>query len=115
VDLMKVVRDSAFEKRSLEERTAIYAAIGSTNQPVAFSFFTQLLAAKPTLLNKKRVLDDKLLAIAGLAGAGTITGLKLLQQLVEDKTQPTEILVASRKAIYQVRRQLFGESAEGAA
>ena len=59
----------------------------------------------------KRVLDDKLLAIHGLGGACSIQGYKLLQQVVEDKSQPLEVLTAARKAMYQTRKTLFGDSA----
>jgi len=31
---------------------------------------------------------------------------------VEDKSQPPEVLVATRRAIYQTRKVLFGETAE---
>jgi HEAT repeat protein len=111
-DLSRVIRDSSFEKRSAEEKTAFYAALGSTGLPVALSMLSQILAARPTLLNKKKILEDKLLAVAGLAAASSIQALKLLQVLVEDKGQPPEVLVATRRAIYQTRKVLFGEMAE---
>ncbi|HYX92381.1 MAG TPA: HEAT repeat domain-containing protein [Myxococcaceae bacterium] len=111
-DLSRVIRDSSFEKRSADEKTAFYAALGSTGLPVALSMLSQILAARPTLLNKKKILEDKLLAVAGLAAASSIQALKLLQVLVEDKRQPPEVLVATRRAIYQTRKALFGEMAE---
>ncbi len=110
-DLVRVVRDAAFEKKTPDERVAFYTAIGSTGTPGALSMMQQMLAVKPSLLNRKRVLDDKLLAIHGLGGACSIQGYKLLQQVVEDKSQPLEVLTAARKAMYQTRKTLFGDSA----
>ncbi len=110
-DLVRVVRDASFDKKTPDERTALYAAIGSTGTPGALSMMQQLLAVKPSLLNKKRVMDDKLLAIHGLAGACSIQAYKMLQTVVEDKGQPLEVLTAARKAMYQTRKALFGDSA----
>jgi hypothetical protein len=112
VDLMRIVRDPGFEKKTPDERAALYAALGATGIPNAFTLLTQLLAVKPTLLNKKKVLDDKLLAIQGLATACNVHAYKVLQGVVEDKSQPVEVLTAARKAMYQTRKTLFGDSAQ---
>ncbi|QSQ15226.1 HEAT repeat domain-containing protein [Myxococcus landrumensis] len=110
-DLMRIVREPGFEKRTPDERAAFYTAVGATGTPGALSHMQQLLAVKPSLLNRKRVLDDKLLAIAGLAGACSIQSYKMLQVLIEDRTQPVDLLTAARKAMYQTRKTLFGDSA----
>ncbi len=111
LDLVKVIKDPSFEKKGQEEKAALYAALGATGLPGALALMQQLLAQKASFLNKKKVLEDKLLAIAGLTGAQSIQGLKLLQALVEDKAQPTEVLVAARKGIYQTKKALFGDGA----
>lgn len=110
MDLTRHIKDPGFEKKSIEERTALFTALGSTALPGAISMMLQVLATRPTLLNKKKVLEDKLLAIAGLAGGCSIQSYKALQGVVEDKTQPVEVLTAARKAMYQTRRILFGET-----
>jgi len=110
-DLMRVVRDASFDKKVPDERVAIYAAVGATGTPGALSMFQQLLMVKPSLLNKKRVMEDKFLAIHGLAGACSIQAYKVLQAVVKDKSQPLEVLTAARKAMYQTRKALFGDSA----
>jgi hypothetical protein len=110
-ELLRIIREPAFEKKTPDERSAFYAALGSTGVPPALSLLSQMLAVKPALLNKKKVLDDKLLAIQGLLSAGTIQSYKLLQGVVEDKSQPVEVLTAARKAMYQTRKTLFGETA----
>jgi hypothetical protein len=110
-DLVKLVRDPGWDKKTSDEKAAVYAAIGATNLPAALSMMQQLLAVKPSLLNKRRVMEDKLLAIVGLGGAGSIQSYKVLQSVVEDKTQPLEVLTAARKAMYQTRKALFGDSA----
>lgn len=114
LDLLRAVKESSFEKKTPEEKAAFYSALGSTGLPGALSFLQTLLAARSNLLNRHRVLNDKLLAVAGLGGAESIQALKLLQAVVEDKNQPVEVLVAARKAIYQTRKALFGDAgAEG--
>ncbi|RKH14057.1 HEAT repeat domain-containing protein [Corallococcus sp. CA053C] len=110
-DLVKLVRDPGWDKKTSDEKAAVYAAIGATNLPAALSMMQQQLAVKPSLLNKRRVMEDKLLAIVGLGGAGSIQSYKVLQTVVEDKTQPLEVLTAARKAMYQTRKALFGDSA----
>jgi hypothetical protein len=110
-DLVRMVRDAGFDKKTPEEKAALYTAIGSTGLPGAISMMTQLLAVKPSLLNKGRVINDKLLAVHGLAGAGSIQSYKALQSVVDDKSQPVEVLTAARKAMYQTKKALFGDSA----
>jgi HEAT repeat protein len=111
LDLVKVLKDPAFEKRKDDEKEALYAALGATGTPGAIALLQQMLTQKATFLNKKKVQEDKLLAVAGLSGARSIQALKLLQALVEDKSQPTEVLVAARKGIYQTKKALFGDAA----
>lgn len=114
VDLLRHVKgDKKFDDKSENEKNALYQAIGSTNTAGAFSFFQAALALKPNLLNKQKVLHEKLLAIQGLQGAGSIQAYKFLQALVEDKTQPIEVLTSGRKALYIIKKQLFGEGGEG--
>jgi hypothetical protein len=112
LDLSRMIRDPSFEKRSAEEKTAFYAALGSTGLPAALAMLSQILGARPTLLNKKKILEDKLLAVGGLAAASSIHALKLLQALLEDKSQPPELLMATRRAIYQTKKVLLGDTAE---
>jgi hypothetical protein len=111
VELVRAVRDASFEKRLPDERTAFYAAIGGTGHPAALTLFSELLAVKPNLLNRKKVLDDKLLAIGGLGAVNSVQAYKLLSGVVEDKTQPIEVLTAARKAMYQTKKALFGDAA----
>lgn len=111
VDLMRLVADKArFEQRTPGEREAFYAAIGATGVPSALQYFTQLLGQKAGLFDKKRVSDEKLLAVAGLAAAGTIQAAKLLQELTEDKSQPSEVNNAARVQLAKVKRNLTGGS-----
>ncbi len=111
LDLMRALKEPSFDKRKDDEKAAFYAALGATGQAGALSLFGQMLGQKTTFLNKKRVLEEKLFAVAGLTGARSIGALKLLQVLVEDKGQPTEVLVAARKGIYVTKKALFGDAA----
>lgn len=108
-DLLHLIRAPAFARKPLEEREAIYSALGSTGNPGAVPLFTQLLGAKSSLFHKQRVLEEKLLAVHGLWGACSIEALKLLQVLVEDRSQPPELLAEARRAMYSTRKALLGE------
>jgi hypothetical protein len=111
-DLTRLVKDPGFDRKSAEEKTALYAALGATGLPGALALLSQVLATKGTLLNKKKVTEDKLLAVGALAAASSIQALKLLQAVLEDKSQAPEVLAAARKAATQTRKTLFGETAE---
>lgn len=111
LELARMVREPGFDRRSPEEKTAFYAGLSATGLPGALSLLQSILSAQPGLLNKKKITEDKLHAVAGLGASESIHGLKLLQTVVDDKTQPTEVLVAARKAIYQTRRAVLGEHA----
>ncbi len=108
VDLMKIVKDKAFETKDPREKEGLYAAIGSTGLPGAIGFFTSVLQQKAGLFNKQKMLEEKTLAITGLAGACTIQAAKLLQDFVNDKTQPTEVTQVARQHLARVKKQLFG-------
>ena len=110
-ELVRVVKGKDFKKRSAEEQAAFYAALGSTGLPTAISLMTQLLAEKAQLWNRARVLEEKLLAVHGLAGVQSIQSYKALQAVVEDRSQPSEVLVAARRALAETRRKLFGDAA----
>jgi len=110
-DLVAVVRSKDFKKRSVEEQAAFYTALGSTGLPAAMSLMTQLLAEKAQLWNRGRVLEEKLLAVHGLAGVQSIQSYRALQAVTDDRSQPTEVLVAARRALGETRRKLFGDAA----
>jgi hypothetical protein len=110
LDLMKIVKEPLFEKRTPQEHEAFYAAIGSTGMQGALAYFTQMLQTKPGLFNKEKVLKDKLLAVAGLGGACTIQTAKLLQEISEDKSQPPEVVNHARMHLARVRKVLFGSA-----
>lgn len=107
-DLMRLVKDPRFEKRSPEEHEAFYAAIGSTGLPGAIGYFTELLQARAGLFNKEKVKQDKVLAVAGLGGACNIQTAKLLQEVIDDKSQPPEVHNHAKLHLGRVRKALFG-------
>ena len=111
LELNSVVRGKEFRRRSPEEQASFYTALGSTGLPAAISLLTQMLAEKAQLWNRARVLEDKLLAVHGLAGVQSIQSYKALQAVTEDRSQPSEVLVAARRALGETKRKLFGDAA----
>jgi HEAT repeat protein len=114
MDLASIVKSAQFEKKPPDEKSAFYAALGSTGVPGALELLSEALRVKPSLFNKAKVLEDKLLAVRGLGATHTVQAYKLLQEVVEDKTQPPEVLVATRKAMYETKKTLFGDKAPAA-
>lgn len=108
LDLLRLVKEKSFEDKAPQEKEGFYAALGSTGMPGAFQFFQQVLAQKSGLFNKQKLIADKTLAISGLSGAATIQTAKLLQEIVDDKTQPPEITNVAKLHLARVRKQLFG-------
>jgi len=109
LDLSRLVKDASFAKKVPDEKAALYAALGSTGATGAISMLNGMLAVKPSLFNKKQVLEEKLLAVQGLQGACTIQTFKALQDLLEDKSQPPEVVQAARRSMYITKKALFGE------
>jgi hypothetical protein len=116
LDLIRLVRTPGFEKRPFDERGAIYMGLGSTNSTAAVAMLNELLNTKPTLLTRRRVMEDKLLAIQGLIGAKSISAYQTLQRVGDDTSQGTEIQTAARRGAAWIRRALFNsENPDGAA
>ncbi len=113
LDLLKVVREPAFAKKQPNEREAFYAALGSTGVAGAISYFQTILSAKGGLFNKQKVVEDKLLAVAGMAGACTIQTYKFLQEVTADTSQPPEVIHAAKMAGLRTKKILFGDAREG--
>ncbi|PZR16183.1 MAG: hypothetical protein DI536_07225 [Archangium gephyra] len=111
LDLLRLVKEKSFEDKKPEEKEGFYAALGSTGMPGAIQFFQQVLSQKSGLFNKQKLLADKTLAIAGLSGAATIQTAKLLQEIVDDKSQPPEVTNVARLHLARVKKALFGNEA----
>jgi HEAT repeat protein len=108
-DLIKLVKDPVFGKKERREQETIFAALGACNVPGAVSYLATMLNTKPGLLNKKKVMEDKLLAIAGLVHCPSVPSYKLLQTQAEEKANDDEVVAAAKKALAAMKRQLFGE------
>ena len=71
-----------------------------------------VLETKSGLFNKAKHDADKLLALHGLAGAGSIQALKFLQTVAEDKASTEEVASTARVLAFKLKKQLFGETAK---
>ncbi len=105
-DLTPLVEDKAFEKCEPAEREALFASIGSTRLPAAFAFFEQRLQTKAGLLNRKPVLESKLLAVAGVAGANNQQAHERLSALSHENDQPAEVKKLAGLHAERIRKQL---------
>jgi len=48
--------------------------------------------------------------VAGLGGACNIQTAKLLQEVIEDKSQPPEVVNHAKRRLGRVRKALFGSA-----
>jgi hypothetical protein len=112
-DLLKVIKSPEFEKRDLKEKTTVFEALGSTAQQSALAYFVQLLGQK-SLLRRAKIKEEKLLAIAGLGQMPSIPAYKALQATVEDKSNDSDVLSCARRALYNMKKMLFGDQPEEA-
>ncbi|MFT3708281.1 MAG: HEAT repeat domain-containing protein [Archangium sp.] len=108
LDLLRIVKDKTFEDKTPQEKEGLYVALGSTGVAGAVNYFATVLQQKAGLFNKQKLIADKQLALAGLAGACTIQTAKLIQEIAEDTAQPAEVTQSARMYLARVRKQLFG-------
>lgn len=107
-DLIGLIRSDAFEQRDLVEKTAVFHALGSTQQESALHLFAGMIAQK-SLLRRGKIKADKMLAVAGLSAIPSIPSYKILQAVTEDRSNDGEIVAAAQKALARIKKQLFGE------
>jgi hypothetical protein len=108
-EILRVVKSPEFEKREQKEQIAIYAALGATDAAQALQFFQGIVEQKATLLRKKKINEEKLLAVHGLGNSTSLVAFKLLQFVEQDKTADAELLTATRKAMFNVKKALTGD------
>ncbi|MBK7861012.1 MAG: protein kinase [Archangiaceae bacterium] len=97
--LQRLMREPAFEGRPAPERARFWAALLQCGADAAQADFDAVLGQKPSLLNKKKVLDQKLSLIEGLARAGTEPARALLERTLNDRGQGDEVHAAVRAAL----------------
>ena len=108
-ELLRVIKSPAFEKRDQKEQIAVYAALGGTDSPGAIAYLQQVIDQKATLLRKRKVNEEKLLAVHGLGQSTSLVAFKLLQQVEADKSIDHDVLGATRKALFNVKKALTGD------
>ncbi len=110
-DLSAIVKSAEFDKRDMAEKLAVYHALGSTQQAPAAQQFMNMLGQK-SLLRRAKIKEDKLLAISGLSAMPSIPSYKALQAVTEDRGNDTEVSLAARKALFGMKKTLFGDAGE---
>jgi serine/threonine-protein kinase len=101
--MLSQVSQSAFDKRTDEERTAWWVAILSTlNATSALGAAAEQLEQKTTLFARKRSVAVKLAVVAGLKAAGSEGARLLLERTAANAAQPDEVVEAARAALVPV-------------
>jgi serine/threonine-protein kinase len=99
-----LMKDPGFDARPLSERQALWAALLDSGGEAAQAEVEQLLMVKPSLINKKKVNEQKLAAIEGLGRAkGEMTRAQL-RHVANDASQGEEVQQAAMQALKAPRR-----------
>jgi HEAT repeats len=109
-ELQRMVTAPDFARRSLEERQVLSGALGATHSPRTIPIFTAMLNHKAGLFNKRKVVEDKLVAVAGLSEYPSLPAYNLLQAEAK-KENDAEVLTAVRRELVHMRKKLFGDAA----
>jgi hypothetical protein len=106
---MRVLKSPDWEKKEAAERGGFYAALGATNLPGALTHMQLILSQKSNLFNKKKVVEEKLLAVKGLESAQSLIAFKMLQQCFDEKTTEADLKGPLSRAMFSVKKALFGD------
>lgn len=107
-EILAVMVSEAFSRRPADEQRRFAAALGRTGAAQAFTHFTQSLEAKVPLFGRGKVLEEKMLALAGLEGSSTLQALKVLQHYASDSQQNADIRAEAQAAAERVKTRLTG-------
>jgi hypothetical protein len=97
--LLPLFTDDQFDKRPDAERAALVQALANTKDPSAFLTIAEAFAEKSSLLNRKRLVQQRLPLVEGLGRATSEGARKQLEALVADAAQPDDVRDAARRAL----------------
>lgn len=105
--LLKLIQQQDFLKKSVHEQMAFYAALAMTNTTEALAYFREQLHATQ-LLARKKLIETKCLLIDGLAQSGSIVVFKFLKSELEAGIAEGEVRSAAEQACSRLRETLLG-------
>ncbi len=93
-----------FDTRPDAERIALWAAIANSRSPSALAAMGALFATKPSILVRKKVVQQRRLIVEALKKATRDEARALLESLAADVNQPDEVRAAAQAGLEQPPR-----------
>jgi serine/threonine-protein kinase len=110
--LLATLKDGSFESRPLAERALYWTAAFECGGDAAAAEVEQVLAAKASLLSKKKVNDAKLALIDGLGRSKSEAARAVLERVAGDRAQGDEVQGSAVSALEGSRRNSGEMSSE---
>ncbi len=101
--LQRLMHDPGFEAKPAAERSRFWSALLDCGREAAVAEIDKVLLQKPSLLNKKKVVDAKLNVVEGLSRSRSEAAHALLERTAADKSQGDEVISAARAALSGTR------------
>jgi len=107
--LLQIVKADTFDKLTDPEKKALFSAVVQLRAPETEAFIKDIFEQKSGIFAKRRVDDNKLLAIGGVEAAPSIPGLQMLIGISQDsKRHSRDVMESARAAAINVKARLLG-------
>jgi len=110
--LLPMFQDPAFGERDAREQTAVVAALAATGDAQVLELLRRNLLAS-SLLNKKRLLEQKKTLVMGILESSSIVGFQFLRQMLTAPGLEPEIRALAERGLKHLREKLLGKGAGG--
>ncbi|MDX2009529.1 MAG: protein kinase [Myxococcaceae bacterium] len=101
--LLPLVTDAQFDKRPDAERASMVHALVSAKEPSVFQILTQLCSEKATMLNRKRLVQQRLPIVEGVGRGKSDDARRWLEAVAGDGAQPDEVREAARAQLARAK------------
>jgi len=106
--ILEAIKPERLDRMNDSERKAMFTAIAQIRSPETEAYLREILDQKSGFM-KRKIDDMKMLAIIGLEGYPSLSSMKMLAEVAQDKKRHTnEICEAARAAAVQMQAKLAG-------
>lgn len=108
--LLTALSRPQFSQVDKEEQTVFYRSLGKLGSSTGFSFLLERLARPPRrFFQRRRAIDEQLLAVQGLADEASQRSLRALEEaMIPARGHAPAVVAASRAAVQHLRERIKG-------
>ncbi|MBL9037651.1 MAG: serine/threonine protein kinase [Archangium sp.] len=106
--LLELAQAIDFESRPAREREVMYEALATRGHETGFALLFRFVSAKPPLLGRAKFFEERKLLIMAMVNVGGLPCVEMLQRLMGDSKQSSEIRTMAKEGFEQLRRQMSG-------